>query len=47
MKITLKRGKPRDYIGKDLRSVKYRMRVVGDKRKKEPKYSKEYSEDVY
>lgn len=47
MKIILKREKPRDYIGKDLRSPKFRMRIVGDKRKKEPKYSKEYIDNVY
>lgn len=31
-------GKPRNLVSKDLRSPKYRMRVVGDKRKKNPKH---------
>jgi hypothetical protein len=30
--------KRRDFIAKDLRTPKYRMRVVGDKRRKEPKH---------
>ena len=41
MKITLKTPRPRDYVGRDLRSPKYRMRVVDDKRRKEPKYPKQ------
>ena len=29
-------------VAKDLRSPKYRMRVIEDKRKKEPKYKEQY-----
>ncbi len=29
-------------VAKDLRSPKYRMRVVEDKRKKEPKHKEQY-----
>ena len=29
-------------VAKDLRSPKYRMRVVEDKRKKEPRYKEQY-----
>ncbi len=29
-------------VAKDLRSPKYRMRVVEDKRKKEPKHREQY-----
>jgi hypothetical protein len=39
--IVVKKQRPRDYVGKDLRSPKYRMRVVDDKRRKQPKYSKQ------
>ena len=45
MVITVKvgRSKPRNMVAKDLRSPKYRMRVVEDKRKKEPKYKEHYA----
>ncbi len=33
----------RNLIAKDLRSPKYRMRVVVDKRKREPKYKEQYA----
>jgi len=33
--------KPRDYVGKDLRSPKYRMRVIDNKRRKAMKYPKQ------
>ena len=32
----------RDPIAKDLRTPKYRQRVVMDKRKKEPRYKEQY-----
>lgn len=32
----------RDPIARDLRTPKYRQRVVEDKRKKEPKYKEDY-----
>lgn len=34
--------KPRNMIAKDLRSPKYRMRVVEDKRKREPNHKESY-----
>lgn len=39
--VKVDRMKPRDYVGKDLRSPKYRMRVVDDKRNKALKYPKQ------
>ena len=36
-KLSIK-TKPRNMVAKDLRSPKYRMRVVDDKRKKEVKH---------
>ena len=35
--------KPRNMVAKDLRSPKYRMRVVEDKRKREPKHKEQYA----
>ena len=45
MVITVKvcKSKPRNMVAKDLRSPKYRMRVVEDKRKREPKYKEQYA----
>jgi hypothetical protein len=44
MKVNLKAPKQRNNVAKDLRTSKYRMRVVMDKRKKKEKYpSKELS----
>ena len=34
--------KPRNMVAKDLRSPKYRMRVIEDKRKREPKHKESY-----
>ena len=34
--------KPRNMVAKDLRSPKYRMRVIDDKRKREPKHREQY-----
>ena len=43
MKVNLKAPKQRNCIAKDLRTPKYRMRVVVDKRKRKEKYpSKEF-----
>lgn len=39
--IKVERLKPRDYVGKDLRSPKYRMRVVDSKLRKPSKYPKQ------
>lgn len=39
--IKVERLKPRDYVGKDLRSPKYRMRVVDSKLRKQSKYPKQ------
>ena len=33
MKIKIERKKPRDFVAKDLRTPKYRMRVVLSKKK--------------
>lgn len=41
MILKLSKTKPRNMVAKDLRSPKYRMRIVDDKRKKEPKYKQE------
>ena len=42
LNFKLSKTKPRNMVAKDLRSPKYRMRVVEDKRKKEPKYKESY-----
>lgn len=42
LNFKLSKTKPRNMVAKDLRSPKYRMRVVEDKRKKEPKYKEQY-----
>ena len=34
--------KKRNPIAKELRTPKYRMRVVADKRKRDPKYKEQY-----
>lgn len=39
-KIKLILPKPRNAVAKDLRSPKYRLRVVEDKRKKEDKHKR-------
>lgn len=39
-KIKLLLPKPRNEVAKDLRSPKYRLRVVEDKRKKEQKHKR-------
>lgn len=44
--VKVERLKPRDYVGKDLRSPKYRMRVVDNKPKKKLKYPKQEIYDV-
>jgi len=36
--VSVCKVKRRDHVAKDLRTPKYRMRVVGDKRRKEPKH---------
>jgi len=36
--VRIDKVKRRDFVAKDLRTPKYRMRVVGDKRRKEPKH---------
>ena len=41
LNIKLSRTTPRNMVAKDLRSPKYRMRVVDDKRKREPKHKQE------
>jgi hypothetical protein len=38
MKVKLELPKQRNFIAKDLRTPKYRMRVVMDKRKRKEKY---------
>jgi hypothetical protein len=38
LNFKLSKTKPRNMVAKDLRSPKYRMRVVEDKRKKEVKH---------
>jgi len=43
LNFKLSKTKPRNMVAKDLRSPKYRMRVVEDKRKKEPKYKEQYA----
>ena len=43
LNFKLSKLKPRNMVAKDLRSPKYRMRVVVDKRKKEPKYKEQYA----
>ena len=42
LNFKLSKTKPRNMVAKDLRSPKYRMRVVEDKRKREPKYKEQY-----
>ena len=44
--VSICKVKRRDYVAKDLRTPKYRMRVVGDKRKRDPKH-KGKSYDVF
>ena len=44
--IKATRLKPRDYVGKDLRSPKYRMRVVDNKLRSKVKYPKQEIYDV-
>ena len=41
LNFKLSKTKPRNMVAKDLRSPKYRMRVVDDKRKREPKHKQE------
>jgi hypothetical protein len=41
LNFKLSKTKPRNMVAKDLRSPKYRMRVVEDKRKREPKHKQE------
>jgi hypothetical protein len=43
LNFKLSKTKPRNMVAKDLRSSKYRMRVVEDKRKREPKYKEHYA----
>jgi len=43
LNFKLSKTKPRNMVAKDLRSPKYRMRVVEDKRKREPKYKEQYA----
>ena len=43
LNFKLSKTKPRNMVAKDLRSPKYRMRVVEDKRKREPKYKESYA----
>jgi hypothetical protein len=43
LNFKLSKTKPRNMVAKDLRSPKYRMRVVEDKRKREPKYKEHYA----
>jgi hypothetical protein len=38
MKVNLNLPKRRNFVAKDLRTPKYRMRVVMDKRKRKEKY---------
>jgi hypothetical protein len=38
MKLELNLPKQRNFVAKDLRTPKYRMRVVMDKRKRKEKY---------
>ena len=42
LNFKLSKTKPRNMVAKDLRSPKYRMRVVEDKRKREPKHKEQY-----
>jgi len=42
LNFKLSKTKPRNMVAKDLRSPKYRMRVVADKRKREPKHKEQY-----
>jgi hypothetical protein len=42
LNFKLSKTKPRNMVAKDLRSPKYRMRVVADKRKREPKHKEHY-----
>jgi hypothetical protein len=42
LNFKLSKTKPRNMVAKDLRSPKYRMRVVEDKRKREPKHREQY-----
>lgn len=39
MKIKLEREKPRDFVARDLRTPKYRMRVVLSKKKQSKRVS--------
>jgi hypothetical protein len=43
LNFKLSKLKPRNMVAKDLRSSKYRMRVVEDKRKREPKHKEQYA----
>ena len=43
LNFKLSKTKPRNMVAKDLRSPKYRMRVVEDKRKREPKHKEQYA----
>ena len=43
LNFKLSKLKPRNMVAKDLRSPKYRMRVVEDKRKREPKHKEQYA----
>lgn len=40
--LKVQKTRPRDYVAKDLRTPKYRIRRIGDKRLKDPKNSREY-----
>ena len=42
LNFKLPKTKPRNMIAKDLRSPKYRIRVVEDKRKRDPKHKEQY-----
>jgi hypothetical protein len=42
LNFKLSKTKSRNMVAKDLRSPKYRMRVVEDKRKREPKHKESY-----
>jgi hypothetical protein len=42
LNFKLSRTKPRNMVARDLRSPKYHMRVVDDKRKRDPKHKEQY-----